>query len=109
MHVLYEHAVCFDSRSQCHKAVQHFSDHQMLMFPAQVKLDELEKELQELNGNAERLGRSHAELLELQLVLEIASQFFDDAQHSASSAQDERVDAFGGSILRLGMFPCDAR
>ena len=107
MHVLYEHAVFFDSRSQCHKTVQHCSDHQTVIH-AQVKLDELEKELQELNGNAERLGRSHAELLELQLVLEIASQFFDDAQHSASSAQDERVDAFGGSILRLWVFPCDA-
>ena len=88
-----------DTRSQCHQHVQHRSDQQMLMLDAQVKLDELEKELQELNGNAERLGRSHAELLELQLVLEIASQFFDDAQHSASSAQDERVDAFGGNIL----------
>jgi len=37
----------------------------------QVKLEELEKELLELNGNSERLGRSHAELLELQLVLEV--------------------------------------
>lgn len=68
-----------------------------LIFPQfQVKLDELEKELQELNSNAERLGRSHAELLELQLVLEVASQFFSDAQHSASRAQSDRVDAFGG-------------
>jgi hypothetical protein len=99
MHVPYEHAVCFDSQSQCHKTVRHRSHQQTLAAHAQVKLDELEKELQELNGNAERLGRSHAELLELQLVLEIASQFFDDAQHSASSAQDERVDAFGGNNL----------
>ena len=110
----------------------------------EVKLDELESELLQLNANAEvcvnsvdasikvsglkthcqslrvswfpdeqlmqwlgtdmltalpvtqRLGRSHAELLELQLVLEVASQFFEDAQHSASSAQHERQDAFGG-------------
>lgn len=73
---------------------------------AQVKLDELEKELQELNGNAERLGRSHAELLELQLVLEVASQFFDDAQHSASSAQNERVDAFGGARSCSWLYFC---
>lgn len=64
----------------------------------QVRLEELEGELVELNGNSERLGKSHAELLELQLVLERASQFFDDAQYSASSAQDSRDEAFGGAL-----------
>mmetsp|Transcript_11003 Transcript_11003/g.32964 ORF Transcript_11003/g.32964 Transcript_11003/m.32964 type:complete len:841 (-) Transcript_11003:131-2653(-) len=62
----------------------------------EVRLEELEGELVELNGNSERLGKSHAELLELQLVLERASQFFDDAQYSASSAQHSRDEAFGG-------------
>ena len=60
------------------------------------KLEELEAELQQLNGNAERLTRSHAELLELQLVLETGAQFFDDAAHSASAAHSDRADEFGG-------------
>ena len=52
----------------------------------QGKLEQLERELLELNSNSERLSRSHAELVELQLVLEKASAFFDDAQRRASSA-----------------------
>ena len=55
----------------------------------QAKLDELESELIEINGNSERLQRSHSELMELQLVLEKAGGFFDDAQHRASAAQFE--------------------
>ncbi|KAI4195990.1 MAG: hypothetical protein LQ348_002374 [Seirophora lacunosa] len=54
-----------------------------------AKLDELESELLEINGNSERLQRSHSELMELQLVLEKAGGFFDDAQHRASAAQFE--------------------
>ena len=46
----------------------------------QRKLDELEGELVQMNGNAERLNRSFAELTELQLVLERAQGFFDDQQ-----------------------------
>jgi V-type ATPase 116kDa subunit family len=66
--------------------------------PAQTKLEELEVELLELNTNSERLARSYSELLELQLVLEKASQFFDDAQHSATSAAFERsASAFDGA------------
>lgn len=61
----------------------------------QVRLDELESEALELNANSQRLGRSHAELLELQMVLEVASGFFEDAQYSASSAHQEREEAFG--------------
>ena len=34
----------------------------------------------QMNGNAERLNRSFAELTELQLVLERAQGFFDDQQ-----------------------------
>ena len=55
----------------------------------QAKLDEVESELIEINGNSERLQRSHSELMELQLVLEKAGGFFDDAQHRASAAQFE--------------------
>ena len=39
--------------------------------------------------------RSHAELLELQLVLETGAQFFDDAAQSASAAHSERADDAG--------------
>lgn len=46
-----------------------------------MKLEELEKELLELNGNSERLGRSHAELLELQLVLEVGRINLSVIQH----------------------------
>lgn len=54
-----------------------------------MKLEELERELLEVNANAERLARSFSELVELQLVLERASHFFDDAQHRASTAAFE--------------------
>lgn len=45
------------------------------VFNVQNKLEELEKELIETNGNMERLQRSYAELVELQLVLEKAGSF----------------------------------
>ena len=58
-------------------------------FPAttlalQGKLEELEKELTVINENSDRLKKSEAELIELQLVLEQAGAFFDDARASAS-------------------------
>jgi V-type H+-transporting ATPase subunit a len=62
-----------------------------------VKLEELEKELLEVNANAERLARSFSELVELQLVLEKASAFFDDAQHRASASAFETRPADGMS------------
>ena len=64
----------------------------------QAKLDHLEAELLELNSNSERLSRSHAELVELQLVLEKAGSFFDDAQFraSSSSAFDQRASQSEG-------------
>ncbi len=40
-------------------------------------------------------SHSHAELLELQLVLETGAQFFDDAAQSASAAHSERADDAG--------------
>ncbi len=60
----------------------------------QAKLEDLEKELVETNNNMERLQRSHAELNEMQLVLENAGKFFDarTSARLASSADD----GFGG-------------
>jgi hypothetical protein len=59
----------------------------------QGKLEELEKELTVINENSERLKKSQAELVELQLVLEKAGEFFDDARASAQGANsDSPVD-----------------
>ena len=44
---------------------------------AQLKLEEQETELSELNGNTEKLLRAYAELNEMQQVLEKAAGFFD--------------------------------
>ena len=77
------------------------SDRELSQDELDAKLEELEAELLELNGNAERLTRSHAELLELQLVLETGAQFFDDAAHSASAAHSDRADEFGGERSSL--------
>ena len=63
----------------------------------QGRLEELERELLEVNSNAERLARSFSELVELQLVLEKASAFFDDAQHRASTATFQAQPADTGS------------
>jgi hypothetical protein len=49
----------------------------------QGKLEELEKELTVINENSERLKKSEAELIELQLVLQKAAQFFDEARVTA--------------------------
>lgn len=46
----------------------------------QGKLEELEAEIMEVNGNSERLARSYNELVELQLVLERAGSFFDQVR-----------------------------
>ena len=54
-----------------------------------MKLEVLERELLEVNGNSERLARSFSELVELQLVLEKASAFFEDAQARASTSAFE--------------------
>ena len=54
------------------------------------QLAALESELVQLNGNAERLERSYNELQELQLVLEQAGKFFEDAHASALAAREDR-------------------
>lgn len=60
------------------------------MLDAGVDLDELESKLEEIeadltviNENSERLKKTQAELSELQLVLEKAGAFFDEARQSA--------------------------
>lgn len=57
------------------------------------KLAGLEAELLELNSNSGRLHRSYNELLELQLVLEGAGAFFEDARSSADRAARESATA----------------
>jgi hypothetical protein len=46
----------------------------------------------EMNGNTERLQRSYAELIELQLVLEKAGTFFDS---SRGGRFESTPDSFG--------------
>lgn len=58
--------------------------------PLQAKLDELEAEMLEVNGNSDRLARSYNELVELQLVLEKAGSFFDQARVEAAAENFER-------------------
>ncbi|KAI8468064.1 MAG: V-type ATPase, V0 complex, 116kDa subunit family [Monoraphidium minutum] len=55
------------------------------------KLEELEGEMLEVNGNSERLARSYAELVELQLVLEKAGSFFDQARVDAQAENLDRA------------------
>lgn len=43
-------------------------------------MDELEKELVQVNVNSDQISRSAAELIEMQLVLEKAGSFFEEAQ-----------------------------
>ena len=58
----------------------------------EAKLEELENELRQINVNTEKLRRSHSELVELQLVLEKAGGFFDEARADANVHQRD----FGG-------------
>jgi hypothetical protein len=62
----------------------------------QAKLEELEAEILEVNGNSERLARSYNELVELQLVLEKAGSFFDQVRGVWAMFGA----GFGGSMLQ---------
>ena len=62
----------------------------------EAKLDELETELIEVNSNSERLQRSHSELVELQMVLEKAGAFFDEARVEGSSLHEVPNPLSGG-------------
>jgi V-type H+-transporting ATPase subunit a len=61
----------------------------------ETRLATLEGELQQLTANSDRLRRSHAELLELELVLDRASSFFDDARRSADISSSSGVPGDG--------------
>ena len=52
-------------------------------------LDVLSEEVTQLSANTEKLRRSHGELVELQLVLEKAGGFFEEARSDAYRHQDE--------------------
>ena len=52
----------------------------------EARLEELEHELRQITANTEKLRKSHSELVELQLVLEKAGGFFDDARLDAAGA-----------------------
>lgn len=49
----------------------------------EAKLEELETELLEVNANQDKLDRSHSEMVELQLVLEKAGGYFEEAMRGA--------------------------
>eukprot|EP01023_Acetabularia_acetabulum_P007407 TRINITY_DN131_c1_g1_i3.p1 TRINITY_DN131_c1_g1~~TRINITY_DN131_c1_g1_i3.p1 ORF type:complete len:878 (+),score=198.42 TRINITY_DN131_c1_g1_i3:100-2733(+) len=63
------------------------------------RLEELEKELLEVNANTERLQKSHAELIELQMVLEKAGSFFDEARSMAQRGAFERPTYSAGAEI----------
>eukprot|EP00879_Flechtneria_rotunda_P014171 GHRR01014808.1.p1 GENE.GHRR01014808.1~~GHRR01014808.1.p1 ORF type:complete len:648 (+),score=178.01 GHRR01014808.1:407-2350(+) len=75
------------------------------------KLDELETEMLEVNGNSERLARTYNELVELQLVLEKAGSFFDQARVEAQAESFERMysvpEAMDAPLLESAL-PSDA-
>ncbi|KAF7829615.1 V-type proton ATPase subunit a3-like [Senna tora] len=55
----------------------------------EVKLAELEVELLEMNMNNEKLQHTYSELLEYELVLQKAGEFFSSAKNSAAAHQRE--------------------
>eukprot|EP01025_Chloroclados_australasicus_P035847 TRINITY_DN3645_c0_g5_i1.p1 TRINITY_DN3645_c0_g5~~TRINITY_DN3645_c0_g5_i1.p1 ORF type:complete len:928 (-),score=114.24 TRINITY_DN3645_c0_g5_i1:286-2970(-) len=62
------------------------------------RLEMLEKDLMEVNTNNERLQKSHSELVEMQLVLQRAGSFFDDARRRAEMGSFvQRHQESGGS------------
>lgn len=82
----------------------------------ETRLEELERELLEVNANSDRLQRNRSELVELQLVLEKAARFFEEARdvaqpeilESAAGAQDigapllESAAPVEAKVARLG-------
>ncbi|RMZ53545.1 hypothetical protein APUTEX25_003367 [Auxenochlorella protothecoides] len=62
----------------------------------------LETELTQLNANTDRLDRSYNELQELQLVLETAGTFFEDAHSNALQVRDEHALTAEGGQLDMG-------
>jgi V-type H+-transporting ATPase subunit a len=76
----------------------HHNHHQGPLDELEARLDELETETIEINGNAERLARSYAELHELQLVLEKAGSFFERARLDAAAEGGGAGGGAGGGL-----------
>ena len=68
----------------------------------EAKLESLELELRQITVNTDKLRRSHAELVELQLVLEKAGGFFDEARGDANRARGDGISISGGVGLLGG-------
>ncbi|XP_024366446.1 V-type proton ATPase subunit a3 [Physcomitrium patens] len=74
------------------------SDRSIDLDELETKLTELEAELLEINANSDKLQRSHSELVELQLVLHKASEFFSSAKNSAKNVQQRSAEDKGSSV-----------
>ncbi|GMH36133.1 hypothetical protein BSKO_04001 [Bryopsis sp. KO-2023] len=61
------------------------------------RLEDLERELMEVNANSDKLQRTAGELIELQLVLEKAGRFFDEAMQTAQPEIMEQ--RYGGESI----------
>lgn len=61
------------------------------------RLEDLERELMEVNANSDRLQRTAGELIELQLVLEKAGKFFEEAMETAQPEIMEQ--RYGGESI----------
>ena len=68
---------------------------QLTLDELEVKLEELESETSQLNSNTQNLQKSYNELIEVQMVVEQAGAFFEEARadarvHQEEYARDER-------------------
>lgn len=72
-------------------AVRLLQDRKIELDELETRLEELEKELIEVNGNSDTLQRTFAELTELQIVLEKAGAFFNKAK---IDVRPEQFDSF---------------
>lgn len=54
----------------------------------ETKLEEMEQRMLEANANNDQLRKSHAELVEMKMVMERASRFFDEARILAEENDD---------------------
>lgn len=72
----------------------------------QSRLGELEAELLEVNSNQDKLSRSHSELVELQLVLEKAGGFFEEAVQDVRSLQENLAGSAGARRRGGTQRPC---
>jgi len=71
-------------------------DRELELDELEVRLFRLESEVIELTANTDRLKRSYNELLELQVVLERATLFFEDARIDARQQEEQDGVAYRG-------------